>query len=151
MKLLSFFLLVSCAGAIEADKPLLLRHPTLSRTQIVFTFADDLWTVSRNGGDAVRLTTGVGIETDPIFSPDGSEIAFTGEYDGNVDVFVIPAAGGIPRRLTWHPAPDRAIGWTPDGKNILFASGRTSYSNFSRLFTVPAAGGFEQQLPFDRA
>jgi tricorn protease len=151
MKLLSLLLLVSSAYAIENEKPLLLRHPTISRTRIVFTFANDLWSVSREGGDAVRLTTGVGVETDPIFSPDGSQIAFTGEYDGNVDVFVMSATGGTPRRLTWHPAPDRAIGWTPDGKQVLFSSGRSSYSNFSRLFTVPAESGFETQLPFDRA
>jgi tricorn protease len=136
---------------IRAEKPLLLRHPTISRSQIVFTFAGDLWSVSRDGGSAIRLTTGAGAETDPIFSPDGSEIAFTGEYDGNIDVFVMPAAGGTPRRLTYHPAADHAIGWTPDGKNVIFASDRTSYSSFSRLFTVPAVGGFETQLPLDRA
>jgi tricorn protease len=138
-------------GDIQPDKPLLLRHPAISRTQIVFSFAGDLWSVSRDGGSAIRLTTGAGAETDPIFSPDGSQIAFTGEYDGNVDVFVIPAAGGTPKRLTYHPAADRAIGWTPDGKNVLFASNRSSYSGFSRLFTVPVEGGFETQLPIDRA
>lgn len=138
-----------CAGS--NDKPLLLRHPTINRTHVVFAFANDLWSVPRNGGDAIRLTTGVGVETDPVFSPDGSQIAFTGEYDGNVDVFVMPAAGGTPKRLTWHPAPDRVVGWTPDGKQIVFSSGRTSYSNFSRLFTVPAEGGPETQLPLDRA
>jgi tricorn protease len=155
MKLLASLLLTgsvyAASIAISTDKPLLLRHPTISRTQIVFGFATDLWVVGREGGDAVRLTTGVGMEADPIFSPDGSQIAFTGEYDGNIDVFVIPASGGTPRRLTYHPAPDRAIGWTPDGKQVLFTSGRTSYSNFSRLFTVPAEGGFETELPLDRA
>lgn len=135
----------------SAESPLLLRHPTISRTQIVFAYANDLWSVNRDGGDAVRLTTGVGVETDPIFSPDGSRIAFTGEYDGNVDVFVIPAAGGTPKRLTYHPAADRAIGWTPDGKQVIFSSQRASYSQLSRLFTVPAEGGFETQLPLDRA
>jgi tricorn protease len=151
-------LLLSClglapllCGQIVGDKPLLLHHPTISRTQIVFSFANDLWSVSRNGGDAVRLTTGVGAETDPIFSPDGSQIAFTGEYDGNIDVFVMPAAGGTPKRLTYHPAADEAVGWTPDGKNVIFSSSRTSYSGFSRLFTVPVEGGFETQLPLDRA
>ena len=138
-------------GAVSNDKPLLLRHPTISRTQIVFSFADDLWSVSREGGDAIRLTTGAGIESEPVFSPDGSLIAFTGEYDGNVDVFVIPASGGTPKRLTYHPAPDRVVGWKPDGKQVIFASGRSSYSNFSRLFSIPAEGGVETQLPFDRA
>ena len=63
----------------------------------------------------------------------------------------MPTTGGTPKRLTYHPAADRAIGWTPDGKQVVFSSGRTSYSNFSRLFTVPAEGGFETQLPLDRA
>ncbi|HWZ30972.1 MAG TPA: PDZ domain-containing protein [Bryobacteraceae bacterium] len=137
--------------AAPNDKPLLLRHPSISRTQIVFSFANDLWSVSREGGDAIRLTTGAGIESEPVFSPDGSQIAFTGEYDGNVDVFVIPASGGTPKRLTYHPAPDRVVGWTPDGKQVIFASARSSYSNFSRLFVVPVEGGVETQLPLDRA
>jgi tricorn protease len=138
-------------SAPATDQPLLLRHPTISRTRIVFSYANDLWSVAREGGEAVRLTTGVGAETDPVFSPDGSQIAFTGEYDGNIDVFVVPAAGGTPRRLTWHPAADRPVGWTPDGKQILFSSSRTSYSGFSRLFTVPVEGGPDVQLPLDRA
>ncbi len=143
---------VPAAWTAGADnQPLLLRHPTINRTQIVFSYANDLWSVSRQGGEAVRLTSGPGAETDPIFSPDGTQIAFTGEYDGNVDVFVIPAEGGTPKRLTFHPAADRAVGWTPDGKQVLFTSMRTSYSGFSRLFTVPAEGGFETQLPLDRA
>jgi len=137
--------------AAPNDKPWLLRHPSISRTQIVFSFANDLWSVSREGGDAIRLTTGAGIESEPVFSPDGSQIAFTGEYDGNVDVFVIPASGGTPKRLTYHPAPDRVVGWTPDGKQVIFASARSSYSNFSRLFVVPVEGGVETQLPLDRA
>jgi tricorn protease len=137
--------------SISNDKPLLLRHPTISRTQIVFSFANDLWSVGREGGAAVRLTTGVGAESEPLFSPDGSAIAFTGEYDGNVDVYVMPSSGGTPKRLTYHPAPDRVVGWTPDGKSIIFSSNRSSYSNFSRLFTIPVEGGVETQLPFDRA
>jgi tricorn protease len=155
MKLFGCLLLCTFAQnawfAPSNDKPLLLRHPSISRTQIVFSFADDLWSVSREGGDAIRLTTGAGVESEPVFSPDGSQIAFTGEYDGNVDVFVIPASGGTPKRLTYHPAADHVVGWTPDGKQVIFSSGRSSYSNFSRLFTVPAEGGVETQLPFDRA
>src|SRR5579884_3486448 len=142
---------LSAAPAPSTDKPLLLRHPTMNRTHIVFSYGNDLWSVPREGGVAVRLTAGVGMETEPVFSPDGTQIAFTGEYDGNVDVFVMPAAGGTPKRLTYHPAEDRVVGWTPDGKRILFASQRASYSRFSRLFTVPVEGGFEEQLPLDRA
>src|SRR5262249_12993499 len=95
------------------DAPLLLQKPTVSKTHAVFSFADDLGLVGREGGEARRLTSGPGIETDPVFSPDGQHIAFTGEYDGNTDVYVIPAAGGEPKRLTYHPDPDRAVGWTP--------------------------------------
>src|SRR5437763_15660469 len=90
----------------SSDKPLLLRKPALSRTQVAFSFAGDLWIASREGGEAKRLTAGPGVEIDPVFSPDGSQIAFTGEYDGNVDVYVVPAAGGTPRRLTYHPGED---------------------------------------------
>ncbi len=79
---------------------LLLQKPTVSRTHIVFSFAGDLWIVPREGGEARRLTSGVGTETEPHFSPDGTLVAFTGEYDGNVDVYVVEAGGGVPRRLT---------------------------------------------------
>src|ERR1700752_3339122 len=78
----------------------LLRQPTVSKTQIVFVYGGDLWSVPRSGGDAKRLTTDPGEESNPVFSPDGAMITFTGEYDGNVDVFAVPAEGGIPKRLT---------------------------------------------------
>ena len=143
---IAFFALSAFASA--DSQPLLLQKPTLSRTQIVFSYAGDLWSVPREGGDAVRLTSGAGIETDPAFSPDGKLIAFTGEYDGNVDVFVMPASGGVPKRLTWHPAPDRVLGWTPDGKRIIFTSPRAAFSRFAEMFTVPADGGVEEKLPF---
>jgi len=76
----------------------------------VFAYAGDLWRVPREGGDAERLTSGVGIESDPSFSPDGSRIAFTGQYDGNIDVFVVAASGGVPTRLTYHPLADEVVG-----------------------------------------
>ena len=141
-------LVAFAAIGIADDSPLLVQKPTLSKTHIVFTYAGDLWSVPRQGGDAVRLTSGSGNETDPAFSPDGTRIAFTGEYDGNVDVFVLPAGGGVPKRLTWHPAPDWVLGWTPDGKRVIFSSPRTAYSRFAEMFTVPAGGGVEERLPF---
>ncbi len=129
----------------------LLRTPAVSRTQIAFSYGGDLWVVDRNGGDARRLTSDVGIEIDPMFSPDGTMIAFTGEYDGNQDVYVIPTAGGIPKRLTSHPAPDQVLGWTRDGKRILFRSNRNSYSGANRLFTVSIEGGLPEELPLPMA
>ncbi len=144
---LFFAVLTICALGAAQDSPLLLRKPTINNTDVVFAYAGDLWRVPRAGGNAIRLTSGPGVETDPTFSPDGTQVAFTGEYDGNVDVFVVPAAGGVPKRVTWHPAPDRVAGWTPDGKRILFSSARTAYSRFSELYTVPAQGGIEEKLP----
>jgi tricorn protease len=129
----------------------IFQSPTLSRDSIVFCYAGDLWTVSREGGRAARLTTGVGIESAPIFSPDGKTIAFTGEYDGNTDVFTIPATGGIPHRVTYHPALDVAVGWTPDGSRILFRSNRDAVSRYTRIFSVPAAGGVATPLPLPMA
>jgi tricorn protease len=135
------------AGLASGQSPLLLQHPTLNATEIAFVYAGDLWTVSRTGGVAQRLTAGIGTVSRPAFSPDGSEIAFTGNYNGNSDVYVIPAGGGAPRRLTYHPAPDWVMGWTRDGKQVLFASMRSSYENFNRLFTISREGGFPAELP----
>src|ERR1041384_2112335 len=131
--------------------PLLVHNPSMNNTTIVFVYAGDLWTVPRSGGEASRLTTGAGIEDNPVFSPDGARIAFRGEYDGNVDVYVIDAGGGIPKRLTWHPGPDIPCGWTPDSKNILFRSNRASFSRSGHLFSVPADGGFPTQLELPMA
>lgn len=144
---LVFTLATAAASWAEESKPLLFQKPAVSRTQVAFAFAGDLWIVSREGGEAKRLTNGVGLETDPIFSPDGTQIAFTGEYEGNLDVYVVPAVGGTPRRLTYHPGIDMAVAWTPDGKKILFRSDRASYSRFNRLFTIPVEGGFPTELP----
>jgi tricorn protease len=141
----SIFLFAYSASAVAAEY--LFQKPALSSTRIVFSFAGDLWTVPRDGGDAVRLTAGPGVETDPVFSPDGAQIAFTGEYEGNVDVYVVAAAGGTARRLTYHPGPDYAIGWTPDGKRVLFGSPRNNVADGARLFTISLDGGFPDEIP----
>src|SRR5208282_5313622 len=135
----------------EAGKPLILREPSVSRTQIVFSYAGTLWIANRDGGEARRLTTG-GHESNPIFSPDGALIAFTGEYDGNVDVNVVAAVGGSPRRLTYHPDADVVVGWTPDGKQVLFRSARNGFAaGVVQLFTIPVEGGFPEPVPLVRA
>jgi tricorn protease len=135
----------------QASHPLLQR-PAFNGRLIVFSYAGDLWSVDRDGGHAARLTTGTGIETDPVFSPDGNMIAFTGEYDGNTDVFVMPAMGGVPKRLTYHPQADAAVGWTPDGKSVIFRSNRESTSpRYTKLFKVSLEGGLPTALPLPMA
>src|SRR5271167_5168626 len=99
------------ASFAQDGKPLLLRQPTLSRTDIAFMYGNDLWKVSREGGEAIRLTAGPGIKRGPHFSPDGQWIAFTGEYDGKLNVYVLAAGGGNPRRVTFGSGPDVALGW----------------------------------------
>jgi len=140
-----WIVLVPCFA--EDAQHQLFSEPALGKTQIVFSYAGDLWSVPRGGGYALRLTAGPGIENNPIVSPDGSEVAFSGEYDGNRDVYVVGVEGGVPRRLTYHPGDDAPVAWTPDGKSILFRSGRESYSHFSKLFSIPATGGFPESIP----
>src|SRR5271156_6852318 len=106
----------------QDEKPLLLRQPTLNRTDIAFMCADDLWKVKRDGGQAFRLSAGPGIKRGPHFSPDGQWIAFTGEYDGKLNVYVLAAGGGTPRRLTFDSGPGVGSGWTPGGKKNLVSS-----------------------------
>ena len=146
------FVAAPLLNAQSASAPLLLRKPTVSRTEVAFSYAGDIWIANRDGGEARRLTTGVGIETDPLFSPDGTQIAFTGEYDGNQDVYVVPVSGGVPRRLTYHPGPDEVVGWTPDGKQVVFRSMRKAHADgVVQLFTIPTTGVFPAEVPFPRA
>ncbi len=126
---------------------LLLRHPTVNRTSIVFKFADNLWEVPRSGGNAIRLTSAVGVVGDPFFSPDGSKIAFSANYDGHDNVYVIPDQGGVPKRLTAHPAPELVVGWTPDSKYVAFSSNMLSNTDQPRLFKVSSEGGYPIPLP----
>jgi len=120
----------------------------MSANQITFAYGGEIWIVGRDGGDAVRLVTGTGRLRGPVFSPDSKLIVYTGNYHGNDDVYVVPSTGGEPHRLTYHPGPDIALGWTPDGKNVLFTSRRASYSDPAQFFTMPSQGsGLPMQLP----
>jgi len=147
--LLLVLLCVANRAAAAGDAPLLVQSPTMNKTHIVFAYGGYLWSVPRAGGEARQLTTG-GHESRPHFSPDGKWIAFTGQYDGNVDAFVMPADGGEPKRLTWHPDADVVVGWTPDGTKVLFTSGREAYADFDRLYTIPVEGGVPEVLPMWR-
>jgi tricorn protease len=119
---------------------------------VAFEYAGDLWVVSRNGGQARRLTATPGVEIDPHFSLDGSQIAFTATVAGNTDVYVVPTAGGNPKRLTYHPGLDAVRGWVPDGRRVVFASEReTAPHAYFRLWTISAEGGLEEPLPMPRA
>ena len=152
-------MLALCAGASHAfAQSKLLRFPDICNERIVFTYGGDLWTVSAQGGTAARLTAGPGLQQAARFSPDCSEIAFTGEYSGEDQVYTMPAAGGVPTQLTWYPAlgplPQRwgfdneVYGWTPDGKSILFRSYIDTFALAQpRLYTVARSGGLPQALP----
>lgn len=145
------FAVAPFAVAAPPAGPHLLQRPALTASQIVFNYAGDLWTVDRKGGKATRLTIGVGIETAPVISPDGQTIAFSGEYDGNTDVYTIPIGGGVPKRVTYHPAVDAPVSWTPDGKQIVFRSSRQSASRYTQMFTVSPNGGMAKALPLPMA
>ncbi len=135
----------------------LLRFPDIHGDMIAFVYAGDIWTVPAAGGTARRLTSHAGLELFPKFSPDGRWLAFSGEYDGTRQIFVIPVAGGEPRQLTYHNDvgalpprggwDNRVLGWTPDGKSVLFRANRVPYSDrLGRPYLVPFAGGMEQPL-----
>ena len=136
------------SAAASAQTPLLLRSPSLSQNQIAFRYADDIWTVSREGGEAERLTANGQVRAGPFYSPDGAWIAYSARLNGNTDAYIIPAAGGVPRRITWHPGGSGVVGWSPDGKDLLIASGQASYRHYLRLFRVHADGsGVPEPLP----
>src|SRR5580698_3552605 len=143
--------LVLCASAWSAP-PLLLRNPSLSQDRIAFLYADDIWTVAREGGEAKRLTSVGNVFAGPYFSPDHTQIAYSTRSHGLMDVYVVDADGGVPRRLTWEPTGSLVKGWTPDGEDVLFASLDSSYSDFPRLYRTRADGvGAAQPLPLPSA
>jgi tricorn protease len=141
-----------------------LRFPAVSNDQIAFSYAGDLYTVPLAGGVARKLTAFYeGYEAFPRFSPDGRSVAFTGEYDGNREVYLIPADGGTPKRLTYTPSLSRddiadrmgpnnlVMNWTPDGKRVVFRSRMREWNDFNgQLYLVPAEGGMPEELPLPR-
>lgn len=141
------------SSGFAADQPAridarMMRQPDVSAAHIAFVYAGDIWVAPKSGGEAVRLSSPRGEESFPKFSPDGSLIAFSGNYDGNLDIYVVPTTGGLPRRITHHGAPDRVVGWYPDGRHILFATTMTSYKDrFNQLYKVSAEGGLPEKLP----
>jgi len=137
---------------LKGKETLLLKQPTISADLIAFLYASELWIAERDGSNPKRLTAQKGIKSNPIFSPDGEWIAFSGNYDGNLSVYVIPKAGGSPKRLTYHPGEDYVRGWTSDGRSVLFSSGRSTISQRTRrLYTIPVEGGFPEPMPMDLA
>ena len=158
-----FIFLFLCFGiqlVYAQEDARLLRFPAVHGNQLVFTYAGDLYTVAGTGGEARKLTNAPGFEMFARFSPDGSQIAFTGNYDGNTEVYVMPAQGGEPRRLTCTATLSRddvsdrmgpnniVMGWTPDGKNVIYRSRKQSFNSFvGQLFSVPATGGMSVELP----
>src|SRR5262245_45810645 len=140
----------------------LLRFPDIYGDKVVFTYGGDLWTAPATGGTATRLTAHPGVEVFAKFSPDGKWIAFTGQYDGDEQVYVMPATGGEPRQLTYYPAKgplpprwgydNQVYGWSNDGKYIIFRSQRDSYAlPISKLYRVPVEGGAAEPLPMPEA
>ncbi|MDB4889970.1 MAG: peptidase [Gemmatimonadetes bacterium] len=131
----------------------MLRSPSVSKTNIAFAYAGNIWIVDRAGGSARRLTTFAGEAGNPKLSPDGKLVAFNAQYAGNVDVYVVPMEGGEPKRLTFHPGADLVRGWSPDGKQVMFASTRASNGPgaIPRFYTIGLDGSVETAMPQPRA
>lgn len=153
LALFTLLLAPAAAPAAPAAGPTkMLTQPALSADRVAFVYGNDVWTARLDGSGVQRITSGPGVKASPAFSPDGSLLAFSAELDGNLDVFVVPAAGGVPKRLTYHPSRDTVQGFTPDGKAVLFASPREAYNNrHDQLYTVPVEGGVETKLPIPNA
>ena len=151
MRTRTFFAFLTAASVAQAQNTTdtrLLSQPAVSATRVAFAYAGDLWTAKLDGTDVRRITTADGDEINPAFSPDGSLVSFSANYDGNTDVYVVPALGGAPRRLTYHPGVDLAQGFTPDGRRVLFVSNRNSFTGaWAQLYSVPVDGGVEDVMP----
>ncbi|MCU4174449.1 S41 family peptidase [Carboxylicivirga sp. N1Y90] len=138
-------------GSAQIDARM-FRYPDVSNKQITFTYAGDIWIVSKDGGTATKLSSPQGEESYPKFSPDGNTIAFSGNYSGNTDVYTIPVNGGIPTRHTWHGYNDRVVDWHPNGKQVLFASSRKSgKARWNQFYLTQTENGLPQKLPLEHA
>ncbi|MDP1697248.1 MAG: PDZ domain-containing protein [Xanthomonadaceae bacterium] len=143
---LLWMLAVLASGQAAAQGTLLLRQPALSAEHLAFVYAGDLWIAQRDGSAPRRLTSHAADENIPIFSPDGSKIAYAASYDDNTDAYVISVDGGQPQRLTWHPAADVPLGWTPDGSAVALVSNReTDQGRSGQLYHAALAGGLPQK------
>jgi tricorn protease len=138
------------ALAVASAPGYVMRYADVSADQIVFTYEDDLWLVATAGGDARRITSHAGRELAAKFSPDGTMLAFTGDYDGGGDVYVMESGGGVPRQLTFHPSGGTVLDWSADGRSVIFASNREAPLYATELYTVPVDGGMATKLPVDR-
>ena len=149
MVIVAVILLVGlhASGLAMAEERPIMRFPDIHGERIVFCYGEDIWTAPSTGGVATRLTIHDGEENFPKFSPDGSLIAFTGEYEGNGDIYVMNVHGGEISRVTYHPMYDQVIGWHPTKNKIIFSSYRNSFNRFSRLFLIsPDGTGLEELI-----
>src|SRR5574344_593273 len=156
--LLSLLLILNFTKAQESR---LLRFPNIHNDKIIFTYCSDLYIVNKSGGLARKLTEDQGMEIFAKFSPDGKNIAFTGQYDGNSEIYIMPAEGGSPKRLTYTATLSRddisdrmgpnniVMTWSNDGKNIIYRSRKQSFNDFiGQLFSINIDGGISEELPF---
>jgi tricorn protease len=146
---LLYFCILLTGSLVFAQETRLLRSPSINHDKISFVYAGDIWVASKDGSNVQRITAFDGVESNPHFSPNGQSIAFTGEYDGNMDVYVVSVKGGEPKRLTWHPGVDMVTGWSNDGMKVVFASGRKNapYPDLDQLWEIATEGG--NPTPFD--
>jgi tricorn protease len=153
-KLLIIKLLLLASSFVQAqtDETLLLRMPAISAQQIAFAYAGDIWVADKSGNNPQRLTVSAGTENHPYFSPDGKWLAFSGNYDGNMDVYMVAVSGGMPKRLTYHPSMDIVRGWSNDGQSVLFSSNAESNSTrYLKIFKISPNGGLAEALPMPAA
>ena len=164
MRINRLYLLLCLVPTVLLSQTRMLRYPDIHADRIVFVYAGDLWTVSDQGGTATHLTSHPGLELSPKFSPDGSWIAFSGQYDGDDQVYVIPSTGGEPRQLTWYPsnlsgisaaAPisgSQVYGWIPDGQSVVFRSNREFWDERDgRLYKISTEGGLPMPLEMPKS